>query len=75
MITAMALLGIGAAEAQDGHRSIVGWGDQVVGGGLSWGFVTVAAGGSHSLGLIGRPRGDLNCDGAINAFDIDPFVP
>ncbi len=24
--------------------------------------------------LIGRTPGDLNCDGAINAFDIDPFV-
>jgi hypothetical protein len=21
-----------------------------------------------------RPRGDVNCDGAVNAFDIDPFV-
>jgi len=31
--------------------SIVGWGDQVVGVDLSGGFVKVAAGGGHSLGL------------------------
>jgi hypothetical protein len=29
---------------------------------------------SHSLGLKGRPRGDLNCDGHIDFSDIDPFV-
>ena len=31
--------------------SIVGWGEQVVGGDLSGGFVKVAAGSQHSLGL------------------------
>jgi hypothetical protein len=31
--------------------SIIGWGGQVVGGDLSGGFVKVAAGGFHSLGL------------------------
>jgi len=31
--------------------SIIGWGEQVVGGDLSGGFVKVAAGGVHSLGL------------------------
>jgi hypothetical protein len=25
-------------------------------------------------GLSGYPLGDLNCDGAVNGFDIDPFV-
>jgi hypothetical protein len=31
--------------------SILGWGEQVVGVNLSKGFVKVAAGGNHSLGL------------------------
>jgi hypothetical protein len=38
------------------------------------GFVAVAAGGRHSLGLKGDSRGDMNCDGAIDAFDIEPFI-
>ena len=39
-------------------------------------FVAVVAGWYHSLGLKGYPPllGDLNCDGVLNAFDIDPFV-
>jgi alpha-tubulin suppressor-like RCC1 family protein len=38
-----------AKAAQSG--SIIGWGDQVVGGDMSGRFVAVAAGGYHSLGL------------------------
>ena len=39
-------------------------------------FVAVAGGGYHSFGLKGSPPllGDLNCDGLLDAFDIDPFV-
>jgi hypothetical protein len=37
------------------------------------GFVAVAAGEYHSLGLKAFP-GDLNCDGAVNFDDINPFV-
>ncbi len=39
------------------------------------GFVGVAGGGIHSLGLkaVYTP-GDLNCDGAANFDDINPFV-
>ena len=43
-------LGSAAAEAQDGHGSIVGWGEQVFNGDLSSGFVAIAAGSVHSLG-------------------------
>jgi alpha-tubulin suppressor-like RCC1 family protein len=38
------------------------------------GFVAIAAGQHHSLGLKGDARGDLNCDGALDAFDIEPFT-
>ena len=47
-----------ALPAQEG--SIIGWGDQVVGGDLDSGLVAVAAGGSHSLGL--------KADGSIVAW-------
>jgi hypothetical protein len=30
--------------------------------------------GGFWAGVAGFQRGDLNCDGAINTFDIDPFV-
>jgi hypothetical protein len=43
--------GVGIAQAQAPQGAIVGWGSQVVGVDLSAGFVAVAAGGSHSLGL------------------------
>ncbi len=45
------VLGMGVAQAHYGHGSIVGWGGQVVGGDLSTGFVAIAGGGYHSLGL------------------------
>ena len=45
------LLAPASAWARDGHGSIVSWGIQVVGVDLSGGFVAVAAGGAHSLGL------------------------
>lgn len=40
------------------------------------GFVAIAAGYGHSLGLKGPTicRGDLNCDGVISFDDINPFV-
>jgi len=38
------------------------------------GFLAVAGGAEHSLGLKSYGRGDLNCDGKVNNFDIDPFV-
>jgi len=44
------LLAAGAACAQDGDGSIVGWGRQVVGGDLTGGFVAVAGGLSTVLG-------------------------
>jgi uncharacterized membrane protein len=50
--------GQSAHAAQSGK--IIGWGSQVVGVDLSKGFVKVAAGGSHSLGLKG--------DGSIVAW-------
>jgi hypothetical protein len=37
------------------------------------GFVALAAGGDHSLGLKAF-YADLNCDGAVNFNDIEPFV-
>jgi hypothetical protein len=37
-------------------------------------FVAVAGGGHHTLGLKSYIIGDLNCDGALNAFDIEPFI-
>ena len=42
---------VGIAQTQAAQGSIVGWGWQVVGGDLSGGFVAVAAGSGHSLGL------------------------
>ena len=48
------------ARAQYGHGSIVGWGEQVVGGDLSADFVAVAGGYLHSLGL--------KADGSIVAW-------
>ncbi len=39
------------ARADPPQGAIVGWGSQVVGVNLSGGFVAVAAGESHSLGL------------------------
>ncbi|MBU0639807.1 MAG: hypothetical protein KKB50_13145 [Planctomycetes bacterium] len=37
-------------------------------------FVGVAAGEWFSVGLKGYPYGDMNCDAAVNGFDIDAFV-
>jgi hypothetical protein len=57
--------------------SIVAWGRNIEGQcnvpAPNSGFVAVAGGGFRSLGLKAF-YGDLNCDGALNAFDIDPFV-
>ena len=47
----VSVLGMGLAKAQYGHGSIVGWGQQVFGADLSAGFVAVAGGSAHSLGL------------------------
>jgi hypothetical protein len=40
------------------------------------GFVAISARWGHSLGLkaAAYARGDTNCDGATNPFDIDPFI-
>jgi hypothetical protein len=57
--------------------SIVAWGDNASGECNvplpNTGFVAVAGGGYHSLGLK-ADHGDLNCDGAVNFGDINPFV-
>jgi len=45
------LLAAFCAQTTFAEGSIIGWGSQVVGGDLSRGFVKVAAGGAHSLGL------------------------
>lgn len=37
-------------------------------------FVAIAAGGFHSLGIYHAIYGDMNCDGAVNAFDINGFI-
>ncbi len=76
----VALAMAGGAWAQDGGGSTMPWG-------YNWdgqcnvlapnsGFVAVAGGGDHSLGLKGYAgcRGDANCDGAINWRDIDFLV-
>ena len=58
--------------------SIVAWGwneyGQCNAPAPNTGFVALSGGYWHSLGLKGYLPGDLNCDGAVNAFDIDPFV-
>jgi hypothetical protein len=41
---------------------------QIVGGGLRYGQL------GHGFLLTPIEKGDLNCDGAINAFDIEPFI-
>ena len=38
------------------------------------GFVALAAGAHHSLGVKGYPHGDMNCDAAIDVYDIDGFI-
>ncbi len=74
------LLAPATAWAQDGHGSIVAWGRNNHGQcnvpPPNTGFVAVAGGELHSLGLKGYSHalGDLNRDGALDAFDIDPFV-
>lgn len=72
------MLAAGPAPAQDGHGSIVGWGSNACGRcnvpGPNTGFVALAGSGHHSLGPSGYPRGDLNCDGAVDFAVIDPFV-
>jgi hypothetical protein len=50
----------GIAVADPPQGAIVGWGEQVFGADLSGGFVAVAAGGNHSLGL--------KADGSIVAW-------
>ncbi len=66
----VAVLDSGAAKAQYGHGSIVGWGGQVFGGNLSADFVAVAGGGHHSLGIKGCILGNLNCDGCVDHADL-----
>jgi hypothetical protein len=57
--------------------SIVAWGNNWYGQcdppAPNTGFVAIAAGGDHSLGLKAF-RGDLNCDGTVDSDDINPFV-
>jgi alpha-tubulin suppressor-like RCC1 family protein len=57
-VTSVCLACFGQSALADG--SIIGWGEQVVGGDVSGGFVKVAAGGVHSLAL--------KQDGSIVAF-------
>ncbi len=40
------------------------------------GFVAIAAGSNHSLGIMGSSCDpcDMNCDGDVNALDIEPFL-
>src|SRR3989304_452106 len=56
----VALTPVGIVTADPPQGAIVGWGAQVVGVDLSEGFVAVAAGGGHSLGL--------RADGSIVAW-------
>jgi hypothetical protein len=37
-------------------------------------FVGLAAGDLHGVGLRDSATGDLNCDGVLDAFDIEPFI-
>ncbi len=73
----MLAAGMGAPGtwAQDG--AIVAWGSnsygQCNGPGPNTGFVAVAGGWEHSLGLKAL-YGDLNCDGSVDFGDINPFV-
>jgi hypothetical protein len=64
------------ASAQDAG-SIVAWGNNEVGQcnvpAPNSGFVAVAGGTWHSLGLKAF-YGDLNCDGVVNFDDINAFV-
>ena len=57
--------------------SIVTWGHNYSGQcnvpSPNTGFVALAGGGGHSLGLKVF-YGDLNCDGAVNFDDTNPFV-
>jgi hypothetical protein len=59
--------------------SIVAWGFNVLGQcdvpPPNADFVALAAGGYHSLGLQvgGCDPCDVNCDGVVDAFDIEPF--
>ena len=73
---AVALAGVSTPLAAD-DGSIVAWGSNWAGQtdvpAPNSGFVAVAGGGNHSLGLKATP-GDLNCDGQINALDIEPFL-
>jgi len=61
--------------------SIVAWGNNTYGQcdvpEPNEGFVAIAAGTTHGLGLRAAGVamiGDLNCDGAVNFDDIQPFV-
>jgi hypothetical protein len=75
-VVALGLLIVGGASGQDAG-SIVAWGDNYNGQcnvpAPNSGFVAVAAGYYHSLGLK-AVYGDLNCDGLVNFDDINPFV-
>ena len=53
------------AQAQGGNGAIIGWGKQVVGVDLNAGFMAVAAGNLHSMGL--------KADGSIVAGGNDGF--
>ena len=66
LLAAVALLATTAARAQQGHGSIVGWGSQVFGVDLNRGFVKVAAGDWHSLGL--------KADGSIVAWGSNNYA-
>jgi len=59
------LVTAGTAWGQYGHGSIVGWGKQVIGVDLSSGFVAVAGGRIHSLGL--------KADGSIVAWGYNNY--
>ncbi|MCK4341704.1 MAG: hypothetical protein KAY37_08285, partial [Phycisphaerae bacterium] len=59
----VALLMTPLAGADYGDGSIIGWGQQVVGGDMSADFVSVAGGSYHSLGL--------KSDGSIVAWGYD----
>ncbi|MBU0640027.1 MAG: hypothetical protein KKB50_14265 [Planctomycetes bacterium] len=49
---------------------------EFLGDGTLWveGFGTVKHGFSEERGVYWYQKGDLNCDGLVNGFDIDPFI-
>ncbi|MCK4341949.1 MAG: hypothetical protein KAY37_09530 [Phycisphaerae bacterium] len=71
------LLAPGTAWGQE-YGSIVAWGlnadDQCEVPEPNMGFVTVAAGSYHSLGIKGFPRGDLDHDADVDLDDFNIFA-